>query len=182
MMKTRIKVAMIAIVSQAAAARAEEARPIAVDISVEAADSALSLKAAAISKAIEDGDNLAADGLLNDLYTARAGKEGKEETPVQARPRCQCGHNGTSVAGEQTPSSQTPATPPVVLPLSPSDEAFVDAFIRDQKAQQAEAEAKADEVKAKEKKEKAEEAAKKEKAVKWGVSIMTVALLLLILL
>ncbi|MHB0995211.1 MAG: hypothetical protein ACYC2I_02440 [Elusimicrobiales bacterium] len=176
-MKNAVKIAVVSILVQAAmsaAAGAEEARPIAVDIRVEAGSGELSAKAAAISEALMDGDNAGADQLLADLYSGGVRKE--EAAPVQAAHCCHCGQQTPAAVAVSTAAAPAPA-PAAAAPADPFAKDPISQFVRAEEAKKAEADAKA-----KEKKEEADEKAKKQKAFNWGVSIMTIALLLLLIL
>ncbi len=173
-MKNAVKIAVVSILAQAAlaaAAGAEEARPIAVDIRVEAGSGGLSEKASAISEALMDGDSAGADQLLADLYSGGLRKE--EAVPVQAS-KCCCQQAPAVAVAVSTAAASVPAA---VAPADPYANDPISQFIKAEEAKKAEAEAKA-----KEKKEEAEEEAKKQKQFNWGVTIMTIALLLLLIL
>lgn len=178
-MKT-IKAAVAVILVQAAlcaAAYAEAARPIAVDIRVEAGAGALAAKSAEISEALLSGRNADADQLLADLYSGGIRKE--EPAPVQAAAGCHCCQPApaAAVAVSTAPAAAVPAAAPAAVAADPFANDPIDQLIRDEEAKKKEAAAKA-----KEKKEEAEDKAKAQKAFNWGVTIMTIALLLLLIL
>lgn len=176
-MKNAVKIAVVSILVQAAmsaAAGAEEARPIAVDIRVEAGSGELSAKAAAISEALMDGDNAGADRLLADLYSGGVRKE--EAAPVQAAHRCHCGQQAPAAVAVST-AAATPAAP--AYTDFPTVNGSLSQYIALKVEEQMKAEAEAKE-KAKEK--EAKENAEKQKQFNWGVTIMTIALLLLLIL
>lgn len=156
---------------------AEEARPIAVDIRLEAGSGELSDKAAAISKALSAGDNADAEQLLADLYSG--GVRLERAAPVRGAKCCHCGQQDSvtavAVSSVAVPAP-APATPIAAAPSDPFANDPITQYLKAEEAKKAEADAKA-----KEKEEEAEENAKKQKAFNWGVSIMTIALLLLLL-
>ncbi len=169
----RVVIAMAAMMSGLnVMAVAEEARPIAVDIRFEGAAGELSDKADAISKALSAGDNADAEQLLADLYSG--GVRLERAAPVRGAKCCHCGQQDP-VTAVAVPAP-APATPIAAAPSDPFANDPITQYLKAEEAKKAEADAKA-----KEKEEEAEENAKKQKAFNWGVSIMTIALLLLLL-
>ncbi|MHB0995556.1 MAG: hypothetical protein ACYC2I_04215 [Elusimicrobiales bacterium] len=156
---------------------AEEARPIAVDIRFEGAAGELSDKAAAISKALSVGDNADAEQLLADLYSG--GVRLERAAPVRGAKCCHCGQQDsvTAVAASSVSvPAPAPATPIAAAPSDPFANDPITQYLKAEEAKKAEADAKA-----KEKEDEAEENARKQREFNWGVTIMTIALLLLLL-
>lgn len=180
-MKNLVKIAVAVIAAQACLASAVSAGPaaqpmvvdMAVNVVVDAPSGDLSDAAEAISAAAASGNNHKAQELLSDLFSGgvKTGKAG----PVHANKCCHCceTHSPAAPAGTVAVStSAAPAAAPVVsAPLS-----YADPVAESAAAAAAKAEA------AKEAAKKEKEEAQKLKGFAWGVTIMTVALIFLIIL
>lgn len=161
-----LKISVIAVIAQAVfsgAAAAEEARPVAVNITVGELSDATS----AISAAVASGDNYKAGELLSDLYSG--GLKAEKAAPVYAD-KCCCPAAAVQQepAGVAASTSTITAAAPVQAP-----ETYAERMERLRLEKAAKAKKDADEAK---------EKADKQKQFNWGMTIMTVALLLLLLL
>lgn len=177
-MKNLVKIAVITLAVQAglanaapgAALQSGAARPVAVNIAV----GELSDAAGDISGAVASGDNSKAEELLSKLYSG--GLKAEKAAPVYAE-KC-CPHAHTAAAAEAAPvTAAAPAAgePPAgTLTAAQRAEAQMQAIYANDAAR-AEKE-KAD------KEKKAKDEAKAQKQFNLGLTILTVALLVLILL
>lgn len=180
-MKNLVKIAVITLTVQAglanaapgAALQSGAARPVAVDIAV----GELSGAAADISGAVASGDNYKAEELLSKLYSG--GLKAEKAAPVYAE-KC-CPHAHPAAPAEAAPvASAAPAAPAAgesqdgTLTAAQRAEAQMQAIYANDAAR-AEKE-KAD------KEKKAKSDAEAQKQFNWGLTILTVALLVLILL
>lgn len=149
----------------AVTASAQAARPVAVNMTV----GEISNTAHAISEAVSAGDNLRAEELLSQLYSA--GGRAEEAVPVYAAHSCcQCAAQPSAAA----PAPVTAAAPAAAaVAPAPAVMTYTEALAAKEKAA-------AD--KKKEKDDEAKEKARQQKQFNWSVTLMTVALLLLVLL
>lgn len=172
----KMAIAVIAAVSGLkVVAGAVEARPIALDIRTEAGAGELSDKAAAISKALSAGDSAGAEQLLADLYSG--GSRGDDAGPVRAATCCCHPISAPAVVvSGMAVTTPVPAAPIAAAPGEPFANDPVMQYLKAEEAKKDEADAKA-----REKEEEAVENAKRQKAFNWGVTLMTIALLLLLL-
>ena len=163
-----LKIGVIAVLAQAAfagAAAAQTARPVAVDIMV----GELSDASGAISAAAASGSDREAERLLAELFSGRVTAVKSE--PVYAA-KCCC----PGAAVPQETSGVAVSTPTAtVTPAAPAQapETYAERMARLKMEKEAKAKKDADEAK---------EKADKQKQFNWGLTILTVALLLLFLL
>jgi hypothetical protein len=186
-MKNMVKIAVAVIAAQACLASAVSAGPaaqpvvvdMAVNVVVDAPSGELSDAAEAISAASASGNNYKAQELLSELFSG--GVKAEKAEPVLAN-KCCCVHHSTaapaatelvavSTAAAAAPVAALAAAPGVPAALTPDELAAEFAAAKAKKAAAAKEAAK---------KEKEEE--QKLKGFAWGVTIMTVALIILIIL
>jgi len=171
-----LKIGVIAVLAQAAfagAAAAQTARPVAVDIMV----GELSDASGAISAALAAGDNYKAGELLSELYSS--GLKAEKAAPVYADKCCPHAHAAAAPAAAD-PSAAVPAAPAANEPPASTMTAAQRAEAQLQSIYASDA-ARAEKEKA-DKEKKAKDDAEAQKKFNWGLTILTVALLLLFLL
>lgn len=182
-MKKMVKIAVAVIAAQACLAAAVSAGPaaqpvvvdMAVNVVVGAPSGDLSDAAEAISAASASGNNYKAQELLSELFSG--GVKAEKAEPVHANKCCHCcvGHSTAAPAAAEPVAVSTAAAPAAVPAVS------TPAPAADPEEELAAA-AAAKEAAAKEAAKKEKEEAQKLKGFAWGVTIMTVALIFLIIL
>gem|GEM_PF-2429311 len=186
-MKHMVKIAVVAIAAQACLAAAVSAgtpaQPMVIDmavnVAIDAPTGSLSDAAEAISAASASGKSYEAQELLSELFSG--GVKAEKAEPVVAN-KCCCVHHSTATAAavEAVAVSTAAAAAPVAAPAAaPAANAVLtpDELAAEFAAAKAKKEAAAKEAAKKEKDE-----AKDLKAFSWGVTIMTVGLILLLIL
>ncbi|PKM97488.1 MAG: hypothetical protein CVU79_07910 [Elusimicrobia bacterium HGW-Elusimicrobia-3] len=181
-MKNLVKIAVITLAVQAglanaapgAALQSGAARPVAVNIAV----GELSDASGAISGAVASGDNYKAEELLSKLYSG--GLKAEKAAPVYAEKCCPYAHHAAPAPAAGDQYAAAPAAPAVNEPPAGTMTAAqrAEAQMRSIRAMDA---ARAEKEKA-DKEKKAKDEAESQKKFNLGITILTVALLILILL
>ena len=179
-----VKIVVAAIAAQACLASAVSAgpaaRPVVVDMAVnvvvDAPTGDLSAAAEAISAASASGNNYKAQELLSELFSG--GVKAEKAEPVHANNCCHCCVNHSTAAPAAAVDVSTIAAVAVSTATAPAADPVISSPASASTPTAAAAQAAA----AKEAAQKEKEEARKLKGFAWGVTIMTVALIFLIIL